>query len=416
MEKFDLVVIGGGVIGCASLRACLKSQPGLDSCLIELEQDLALHQSGRNSGVVHVGYNQKPGTLKAKFVVEGSRRLRAYCKEKNLPLIEDGILITARNEEEMDTLKELYGRGRDNGAKVELVNKARILELEPASAGIGGLLAPEGSSFDARSYVKSLSQDAIDLGAQTSLSEKVLRLSERDNRIYIETTRRSIEAKLVIVAAGLHADELAHMMGIGKQFHVFPFRGDYYQLVKGAEMVRAHIYPTPNLSFPFLGVHLSRTFDGRVTAGPGALLAFGRNCYTRFSFQPMDFSRMLASKALWNLLRCREFQEAFKREWNKSVFPSQVLKEARVLVPGLPDDCLVPAPSGIRAQVVAENGELVDDLTVLETGRSIHVLNAVSPALTCSLPFADHIARLAKAKWSNLNGNSLVRSLENPLK
>ncbi|MBZ0186491.1 MAG: FAD-dependent oxidoreductase, partial [Candidatus Obscuribacterales bacterium] len=150
MEKFDLVVLGGGVIGSASLRACMQQEPNLDACLIELEDDLAIHQSGRNSGVVHVGYNQKPGTMKAKYVVEGSRRLRAYCKEKSIPLVEGGILIVAQSEEDLGTLRELHARGTENGASVELLEKRRMLEVEPAAVGIGALFAPEGASFDAR--------------------------------------------------------------------------------------------------------------------------------------------------------------------------------------------------------------------------------------------------------------------------
>ncbi|MBZ0189581.1 MAG: L-2-hydroxyglutarate oxidase, partial [Candidatus Obscuribacterales bacterium] len=150
--------------------------------------------------------------------------------------------------------------------------------------------------------------------------------------------------------------------------------------------------------FPFLGVHLSRTFDDSVKVGPGALLAFGRNCYTKFSFQPLDFSRMVTTKAMWKLFASKDFRTVLKQEWKKSLCPSEVLKEARMLIPELADGCLVESPSGIRAQVVSSDGDLVDDLTILTTNRSIHVLNAVSPALTCSLPFADHIAGLVKEK------------------
>ena len=395
MESFDLVVVGGGVIGCATIRACLQQIKGLSACLIEKEDQLAAHQSGRNSGVVHAGYNQKPGTKKARFVVEGSRRLREYLKNNGVALVEDGILVIARNQSEVATLNELLKRGRANGAQVELIDQQRLRQIEPHAAGIAALLASEGSSFDSRGYVLSLAKDAESLGAQIRLSEDVIDLREQSDCVEIVTTKRTCRAKVLVCAGGLYADRLAHKLNLGLNYHMVPFRGEYHELIpERRSLVRSHIYPAPNLAFPFLGVHLSRTFDGRVLVGPGAVLALGRESYKKLQINPKDLSEMLTTGGFWKLWLSKDFRSIARQEWKKSLFSREVTREAQQLVPELTDGDLVEGRSGIRAQLVSDKGELVEDLVIQETARSIHVLNAVSPALTCSLPFADELAQL----------------------
>jgi (S)-2-hydroxyglutarate dehydrogenase len=402
MENFDLVVVGGGVIGCAALRACLLRNPGLSSCLIETEAQVAVHQSGRNSGVIHGGYNQKPGTAKARFVVEGNRRLREYLKASGVAVVEDGLLVTARQSAEVDTLKELLDRGNKNGARVRLVDRAEMKELEPHAAGVAGLFAADVASFDARSYVKALAAEATRLGGRFRLCEAVLDLKETSSGVEVRTTKETLKTKILLCAAGLRADQLAHKLKLGLDYSVIPFRGEYHELVPARrDLVRAHIYPAPNLNFPFLGVHLSRTFDGRVTVGPGAVLALGRECYTAFSANAQDLSAMLAFPGLWKLLTNRDFQAMAAREWKKSLFSRAVTAEAQELLPELRHADLIAAPAGVRAQLVSRDGKLVDDLIVEETPRTVHVLNAVSPALTCSLPFADQLAETVAKKLSD---------------
>ncbi len=395
METFDLAVVGGGVIGAATVRACLQKHRGLKACLIEREPELARHQSGRNSGVVHVGYNQKPGTVKARFVVEGSRRLRQYCREHNVALVEDGILIVAKDEREVAVLKELKKRGDGNGARVEIVDAERLHELEPQAAGIAALLAPDGSSFDSRGYVLSLAEAGRELGATFFLSEAVQDLKENGNGVEIQTSTRTIRAKVLVCAAGLYADRLAHKLGMGLKYQMVPFRGEYHELIpERRDLVRAHIYPAPDLHFPFLGVHLSRTFDGRVLVGPGAVLALGRESYDKSQINLSDIFEMARRKGFWKLFLSKEFRDVARQEWKKSLFAQAVLAEAQQLLPALRNGDLVPSRAGIRAQLVSQDGQLVEDLTVEESDRTIHVLNAVSPALTCSLPFADHLSEL----------------------
>ncbi len=402
-ERVDLAIVGGGVIGCATMVGCMESMPGISAVLLEREPELAMHQSGRNSGVVHVGYNQKPGTMKARFVVEGSRRLRQYCKDNGVGLNEDGILIVAKNEEEKAVLNELQQRGTSNGARVEIIDQARLRELEPHAAGIAALLAPEGASFDSRGYVMSLARKAQEQGAQFSFSEEVVDIREQPDFIELQTTRRVLRANCLVCAGGVYADRLAHKLGLGLEYEMIPFRGEYHELVaERRSLVRSHIYPAPNLRFPFLGTHLSRTFDGRVLVGPGAVLALGRESYRRLDVNWKDLLAMMRTPGFWKLWLSADFRDVARTEWKKSLFSSAVLEEAQQLVPELKPGDLTEARSGIRAQLVSRSGTLVDDLVIEESARSIHVLNSVSPALTCSLPFADFLLSLVKKRLATV--------------
>ena len=401
MEAVDLVIVGGGVIGCAVALACVRKKSSLSVCLLESEPELALHQSSRNSGVVHVGYNQKPGSIKAQFVVEGNRRIREFCLAHQVPLVKDGIVVVGRSEAEVETLKELCRRGRENGAAVELVDRKRLSELEPNAQGIAALHAPDGASFDSRGFVIELSKEAQALGAQICLSECAQYLREQPFHIEIGTNKRTLRARVLVNAAGLYADRVAHKLSIGLGYQILPFRGEYYELIPNRrDLVRSHIYPPPDLSFPFLGVHFSRTFDGRVIVGPGAVLAPGRHAYQTLAFDLPDVTEMLKFAGLWKLLSSADFRTLARREWQKSLFKEAVVAEARQLLSQLQSADLVRSFAGIRAQLVCHSGQLVDDLIVEESARSIHVLNAVSPALTCSLPFADQIASLIETKLS----------------
>lgn len=381
------------MIGCAVLRALLLNRSNWKVCLLEKEPELARHQSGRNSGVVHVGYNQKPGTLKARFVVEGSKRLRAFCREHQVPLLENGILVVARSEAEVETLQRLLERGQANGAQVQLVESSQIKRLEPEAKGVAALWAPEGASFDPIRYVSTLAQQAQALGGQIAFPEKALHLEEAEAYVEVHTNWRVIRAAYLVNAAGLYADRFAAQLGVGTNYRIIPFRGYYYELVPSrCHLVRSHLYPCPDLNFPFLGVHLSRTVEGRVLVGPGAALALGREAYRTCSFSPREIAEMIAYPGFRRLWASPEFRRLLRREWRKSLFRSAVVSEARQLLPALRASDVRPSRAGIRAQLVSKEGQLVEDLVLETTPRSLHILNAVSPALTCSLPFADYLA------------------------
>jgi L-2-hydroxyglutarate oxidase len=396
---YDVVIIGGGVIGCGTARALALRQSGLKICLLEKEPELALHQSGRNSGVVHVGYNQKPGTLKARFVVEGSRRLREYCRGRGVTVVEDGILVLARDSAEEATLEVLRQRAEQNGAEVRHISRSELAEREPEATATAALLAPRGASFDSRSYVLALAEDARQSGVEVRTNQTVRELSEEDDRVRIGTGSRSLDARLVINCAGLHADRIAQQLGVGRDLRIVPFLGFYSELIPERRgLVRSHLYPAPDLEFPFLGVHLSRTFDGRVLVGPGSSLALGREAYERGAINAMNLVDLVDTFTYPGFLRLLgkpRFRQLVRQEWKKSVSRRAVAEEARHLLPAIRDEDLTAGRGGIRAQLVDMAGNLVDDLRIERTARSIHVLNAVSPALTCSLPFADHLANLA---------------------
>jgi L-2-hydroxyglutarate oxidase LhgO len=391
----DVVVIGAGAIGTST--AVHAARLGRSVVVVEKEPGPALHQSGRNSGVVHAGYNLKPGTNKARFCIEGSKRLRAYCAEKGIPLVEGGILVVARTDAEVEVLQELERRARGNGVAVEMLDEAGLRAVEPHATGVQALRAPEGASFDARGYVHALAGDATRAGAQFLYDHRVRGLDESSDGVLVRTDRGSLRARVAVNAAGLYADELAR--ALAPDMRVIPFRGYYAELVpQRRDLVRSHVYAAPDLNFPFLGVHLSRRADGRVIVGPGAMLAFGREAYSFASLRGGRLARTLGYGGFWRMIVRREFRRLVRDEVAKSLSLRAIWKEARLLVPELRPDDLVRSFAGNRAQQVSKDGKLVEDIVVRETPRAVHVLNAVSPGLTCSLPFGEHLAGLAAKK------------------
>ncbi len=407
----DVAVIGAGAIGAST--ALHLSRLGLRVTVLEKEAGPAQHQSGRNSGVIHAGYNLKPGTLKARFCVEGSRQLRAYCRDRGIPMVEGGILILARTEAERATLAELRGRAQGNGVASRIVGEAEIAALEPHARGIEALHAPEGASFDAAAYVRSLLAEAMDGGVRVLYNTPVQGISDPSidggarGAVTIRTPGGgggwgrvgggSLTASVLVNCAGLQADRLAGRLA--HDVRIIPFRGYYAELRPGRQhLVRSHIYAAPDLTFPFLGVHLSRRADGRVLVGPGAMLAFGREAYRFAHVQPFDLLGTLLWPGFYRLARTPRFRGLVRSEVMKSLFLKRIWAEACQLVPELAPGDLIRSFAGNRAQVVSRSGELVDDIVIRETPRAIHVLNAVSPGLTCSLPFGEHLAQLCREK------------------
>ncbi|MFN7181603.1 MAG: L-2-hydroxyglutarate oxidase [Planctomycetota bacterium] len=399
IDTCDIVIIGGGVIGTAILYSLTGQYSKFKIYLLEKEEQLSLHQSGRNSGVIHQGYNQTPGSLKAKFVVEGSRRLKEFCRLHSVPIREKGIVVIAKEEREVDNLLKLYKNAKANGAKVEIIDKEKLKRIEPYVAGICALFAPEGASFDSRKYVLALADESKARGGKIFVSERVDKIIEENSYINIITNKRILQGKIVINCAGLHADRFAKMLGLSKNYQIIPFKGEYYELIPEKRyLVNSHIYPVPNPQFPFLGIHLSKTVDERVIIGPSALLCGGRESYQKFGCNPGDTISMLTWQGFWNMLISKKFIALMKKEWKKSLLKSEVVKEIKELLPVINSSSLVPFQCGIRAQLVDKRGSLVNDFIIEETRRSIHILNAVSPGLTCALPFADYISNLVAKK------------------
>src|SRR5213083_17191 len=401
MPRIDVVVIGAGAIGASV--AWHLARAGRRVMVLEKESGPALHQSGRNSGVVHAGYNVKPGTAKARFCIEGNRQLRAYCAERGIPLEVGGILVVARTEPERAVLAELHQRGTGNGVDVRMLDAEGIRAAEPHAVGIEALQAREAGSFDARAYVHALAGDAVRAGAQILYDTRVLRIEDASLRdpaagagdITLRTSKGPVTARVAVNAAGLYADMLAG--ALAPDMRVIPFRGYYAELAPARRnLVRSHIYPAPDLNFPFLGVHLSRRTDGRVIVGPGAMLAFGREAYRLAQVQPRDLLSTLLWPGFWRMMVQPRFRALVRRELMKSLFLAPVAAEARLLIPELEAGDLVRSYAGNRAQAVSRSGELVDDIVVRRSGRTVHVLNAVSPGLTCSLPFGSYLAQMCE--------------------
>lgn len=309
-------------------------------------------------------------------------------------MTEGGILVVATQANgQIETLRALVARGQANGAQVEWVSERDIRKYEPYAGGVAALWAPEGASFDAKAFVQLLLQQAKALGAEVIFSDPAVRLVETKNGVAVSTRHHRLQAKVFVNAAGLYADRLAHQLGAGKNLRVIPFRGDYLELIPDwRRLIRSHLYACPDAGLPFLGVHFSRAWDGRVLLGPTASLALGRQAYGKFDFHIGELGETLFFRGFWRLCGTPSFKELVKREWRKAFSRGAMVREAQKLLPALKENDVVPGQCGIRAQLVSTHGELVDDLVIEETPRSIHVLNAVSPALTCSLPFADYLA------------------------
>jgi L-2-hydroxyglutarate oxidase len=393
-RKADVIVIGAGAVGAST--AMHLARQGFRVALFEKEQAPARHQSGRNSGVIHAGYNLKPGSLKATFCVEGNRRLRTYCKERGIPLNEGGALVIARTEAELAVLRELKRRADANEVSAFLLEAREFAGIERHARGLEALHAPEVASFDAEAYTRAVLNEAETDGARVEFGVRVQAIDDEGKagtrHVRLRCSAGTIEAAGVVNCAGLYADRLAGQLA--RDYRVIPFRGYYAELrPQRRDLVQSHIYSTPDLGLPFLGVHLSRRTDGRVIVGPGAMLAFGREAYTFAAFNLRDLWETVSWPGFLRLLGDSRFRALVRREVAKSLSLAAVCREAQLLVPELASGDLVRSYAGNRAQLVSRDGKLVDDIVVVETPRVLHVLNAVSPGLTCSLPFGEYLAR-----------------------
>jgi len=391
---YEVAVVGGGCVGVSTAKRL--AERGVDVAVIEKEYHVAQHQSGRNSGVLHPGFNYEPGTLKARFAVEGTRRMKEYCDDRGVPVDECGVLVVALNDEEEERLHDLKEQADENGTETRIVGRDFIEEKEPHAAGQAALYAPGAASVDSPKYANALAGDAESAGADFYMGHEVRGVETRDGGggvHNIRTTKGEIEADYVVNAAGLYADVLARKFGVGDGMKVVPFRGEYYELKPDAsDLCEAMVYPTPDPELPFLGVHYTRRTDDKVIVGPNAVLAFGREAYTNRSFSLRDLFGTLTYAGFWRLVASKKMMGIAWDELNKSYRKSRFVRAAQRLVPEASPDDFVRSYAGVRAQLVSSEGELLKQPIVEHGEASTHVLNAVSPGLTCSLPFGEHLA------------------------
>ena len=397
MRTWNVAVVGAGIVGCSIAREIRLRQPNKSVIVLEKEDRAGAHTSSRNSGVIHSGINQKPGSLKAALCVRGSTLLRDFCRESGIPEREVGTVVVARNDLESATIRELERRANANGVQgVKIVDQKELKQIEPYAVAREALISPTGAIVDSGLLVSGMAADAARNGASLIFDAKVQGIDDQGSELIVKTSKSDFHVKFLINCAGLYADQVAWMMDVGRDYFVVPFRGDYYRLkTESSHLVNSMIYPAPNLELPFLGIHLTKRTDGSVIVGPNASLALGRENYKGSGMNWGETLRMISNSRFVRLMADFDFLQIALEELKLSTSKKAFLKAARELVPSISDDDLQPDQSGMRAQLVDRKGHLVDDFLFERTDKSFHILNAVSPAMTSALSFAEHVVNLA---------------------
>lgn len=391
MPEFDVAVIGGGIVGLATAWQVLERDPSRKVVLLEKEASLAAHQTGRNSGVIHSGIYYKPGSLRAENCRAGKLALEEFCTQHQIAWKRTGKVIVATSEAQFTALNNIFERGRQNGVTCELIDRDRLLELEPHAAGLRAIHVPETGIVDYPGVCYKLAELLTEQGAQIRLDTAVTGLNQATDFVDVVTANDRIQAAQVVNCAGLYSDRIARMSGQKLAEKIVPFRGEYYVLKPEAEhLCRTLIYPVPDPEFPFLGVHFTRMIEGGVECGPNAVLALAREGYTWGTINPRDLLDSLTYPGFLKL--AFRYWKTGLGEIQRSLFKAAFVKALQKLVPDIRSEHLVPAPAGVRAQALAPEGKLVDDFLILRNERVLNVCNAPSPAATASLNIGRQIA------------------------
>jgi L-2-hydroxyglutarate oxidase LhgO len=394
-DRYDLVIIGGGIVGLAAGYQLLLRKPGLSLALVEKEPELAFHQTGHNSGVLHAGLYYAAGSKKARLCREGKAAIEKFADEHGIPYEHCGKLVVALSEEELPRLCAIRDRALANGVEgLEEIGPERIREIEPHAAGIRALWSPKSGIIDFRRASLAYAEEIRARGGAILTGREVRGIAGRDGVWIVQTGAGDLSCRCLVSCAGLQSDRVAAMTGAEGDERIVPFRGDYYRLKPEARrLVRGLLYPVPDPRFPFLGVHFGRTMAGEVRAGPNAVLAFAREGYRRSDFSLEDLSHTLAFPGFRRLIR-RNWKTGLAelwRDWSKSAFTARLCR----YVPEIRRGDLLFGPSGVRAQAVRSDGTLVEDFSIGESPNALHVRNAPSPAATASLAIGREIMELA---------------------
>jgi len=396
MADFDLIVVGGGIVGLATAREALTQSPDKRILLLEKEVGLALHQTGRNSGVMHSGIYYRPGSMRAENCRRGKQLLQEFCAAENIPFEICGKVIVAVSQAELPRLAKIHERGQANGVRCELIGAERLQELEPHAAGVQALHVPAAGIVDYPAVCARLGQHIQARGGRIVLSARVTAIDSTAQEVQIHSTQGTFTGAKVVTCGGLFADRLAKWSGLPDTDKIVPFRGEYFELRPTAQHVcRNLIYPVPDPQFPFLGVHFTRMIQGGVECGPNAVLAFAREGYRKRDISLRDLTETLTYPGFFKLA-WKHLGTGLGEMW-RSFSKRAFVKALQRLIPEIQADDLTPAPSGVRAQLVTRAGTVFDDWRINESERIINVLNAPSPAATAALQIGRIIVE--RLKW-----------------
>ena len=399
-DRFDLIIIGGGILGLATALEVVRSYPRLRIAVLEKETQVATHQTGHNSGVIHSGIYYKPGSLKARYCVAGARLLTAFCDQYEIPYERCGKVVVAKSDYELPRLYELHRRGLANGvAGLQIIETERLRELEPNATGVKALYVPQTGIVDYTRVAQQYAALVSSSGGAIDCGQSVRKILQKEDQLIVETDSKTLHASNVINCAGLQSDRIARLAGAEVTLRIVPFRGEYYTIAASRRyLVKNLIYPVPDPAFPFLGVHFTRTVDGCLEAGPNAVLALAREGYSWSDIVIED---------LWETIRFPGFHTVTRKYWKtglgeifRSLSKSAFLKALQKIVPDLRETDLGPGGSGVRAQAITSRGDMVDDFVITNSPKAIHVLNAPSPGATASLAIGKHIVEIAAETFS----------------
>jgi len=393
----QIAIIGGGIVGLATALALSERQSGAAIAVLEKEGDVGQHQTGHNSGVIHAGIYYKPGSYKARLCVEGGRLLTEFCAAQGIRYERCGKVIVATDETEVPRLRTLYDRGVANGVPgLAMISAGELRRIEPHARAVQALHSPQTGIVDYGEVTRAFAAVLRDRGVTIRTRAGVRAIRPVNGAVRIETASGAVTARQVVNCAGLYADRVAGLMGVRPGVRIIPFRGEYYTLRPGQQVVRGLIYPVPDPTFPFLGVHFTRRIRGDVEAGPNAVLALAREGYRWTAVRPDEMVGTLAYRGFW-AMGARYWRTGLY-EMYRSVSKRAFLRALQRLVPDLCESDMAPGGAGVRAQAVAADGSMVDDFHIVETPDAVHVLNAPSPAATASLAIGRHVAGVVLAR------------------
>lgn len=392
MKKNDVIIVGAGIVGLATGLKILEKDPSIKILFLEKENDIALHQTGNNSGVIHSGIYYKPGSLKATNCTRGYKMLLNFCDEHKVKYDICGKIILATSEDEISIMNNIYERGIKNDLNdLKILSKEEIKELEPHANGVAAIHVPQTGIIDYTEVSKKYLEVIQSKNGEIIFNQKVVDIKTNENSTYVITQNEKYECKVLITCSGLSSDRLAKITHPNLNYRLIPFRGEYYKLKKGSQhLVRNLIYPVPDPSFPFLGVHFTRMIDNEVECGPNAVLSFKREGYKKTSFNLIDTFETFSWKGFHKIMmkHWKTGLGEFYRSYNKNAF----VKALQKLIPEIQKDDLIVGGAGVRAQACLDDGTLLDDFLFMESKGVIHVCNAPSPAATASLSIGETIS------------------------